>query len=423
MLVGPTRRDVLKTAAALAAGTLGAHRAAGAQPGAGAFGRIDTALRAGTSVGDVPGVVAMAATDRGVVYEGVFGTRRLPDGRAMTRNTVFRIASMVKLITSVAALQLVEQNKLSLDDPVPAIDPALSSPQVLDGFDAKGTPLLRPAKRPITLRHLLTHTAGFTYTLWDAKAVRYFDALEKLPAIEKSKAPRTPLMFDPGERWQYGPNIDWVGRIVQSISGEPLELYFQRHIFNPLGMKDTAFVITGEQSAREASGHKREADGSLVAEPQEHQIAGQSFSGGGGIYSTAPDYLTLLRALLANGSLDGVSILRPDTVALMGQNQIGTIEAGILKTTRRAVSNDVDFFPGVSLKWGLGHMINMQSGADGRSAGSLTWAGLLNTYYWIDPKLRIAAVFMTQVLPFADERTLRVYHQFERGLYYAIRSD
>ena len=409
----------MKTAAALAAGTLGADRAAGA----GAFGRIDTALRAGTSAGDVPGVVAMAATDRGLIYEGVFGTRRLPDGQAMTRDTVFRIASMVKLITSVAALQLVEQNKLSLDDPVPAIDPALSSPQVLDGFDAKGTPLLRPAKRPITLRHLLTHTAGFAYTLWDAKAVRYFDAAEKLPAIERNKAPRAPLMFDPGERWQYGPNIDWVGRIVQKISGEPLELYFQRHIFGPLGMRDTAFVITGEQRTREANGHKREADGSLVAEPQEHQIAGQSFSGGGGIYSTAPDYLTLLRALLANGSLDGVSILRPDTVALMGQNQIGTIEAGILKTTRRAVSNDVDFFPGVSLKWGLGHMINMQSGADGRSAGSLTWAGLLNTYYWIDPKLRIAAVFMTQVLPFADERTLRVYHQFERGLYYAIRSD
>jgi CubicO group peptidase (beta-lactamase class C family) len=421
MLDTLTRRDILKTAAALAAGTAAAERTADAQPGAEAFGRIDTALRTATRSGDVPGVVAMAATDRGVVYEGVFGTRRVPDGPAMTRDTVFRIASMVKLITSVAALQLVEQNKLSLDDPVPAIDPALSSPQVLDGFD-KGKPLLRPARRPITLRHLLTHTAGFTYALWDAKAVQYFDAVQKLPPIEKNKAPRTPLMFDPGERWQYGPNIDWVGRIVERISGERLEIYFQRHIFSPLGMKDTAFVITGEQRAREASGHKREADGSLLAEPQERQIAGQSFSGGGGIYSTAQDYLTLLRALLAGGSLDGVSILRPDTVALMGQNQIGTIEAGILKTTRPTVSKDVSFFPGVSLKWGLGHMINMQPGADGRSAGSLTWAGLLNTYYWIDPRRHIAAVFMTQVLPFADEPALRVYHQFERGLYYAIRS-
>jgi methyl acetate hydrolase len=418
----PTRRDVVRTAAGFAAGALAAERSADARPVAGAFGRIDTALRTATSAGDVPGVVAMAATGRGVVYEGAFGTRRLPNGHAMTRDTVFRIASMVKLITSVAALQLVEQNKLSLDDPAPAIDPALSSPQVLEGFD-NGKPLLRPAKRPMTLRQLLTHTAGFTYSLWDTKAVQYFDAVQKLPTTEKDKAPRTPLMFDPGERWQYGPNIDWVGRIVERISGERLELYFQRHIFNPLGMKDTTFAITGEQRSREASGHRRKADGSLLAEPQERQIAGQSFSGGGGIYSTAPDYLTLLRALLAGGSLDGVSILRPDTITLMGQNQIGTIEAGILKTTKPAVSNDIDFFPGVSLKWGFGHMINMQPGADGRSAGSLTWAGLLNTYYWIDPKRRIAAVFMTQVLPFADERALRAYHQFERSLYDATRSD
>jgi methyl acetate hydrolase len=420
MLDSLTRRDILK--ATLGVGTLAAERAAGAQPGAETFGRIDMALRTATMAGDLPGVVALAATDRGVVYEGVFGRRRFPDGQAMTRDTVFRIASMVKLITSIAVLQLVEQNKLSLDDPAPPVDPALSSPQVFEGFD-KGKPLLRSAKRPITLRHLLTHTAGFTYTLWDAKAVQYFDAVQKLPAIEKDKAPLRPLMFDPGERWQYGPNIDWVGRIVERISGERLELYFQRYIFNPLGMKDTAFVLTGEQTARESGGHKREPNGSLRAEPQERQVAGQSFSGGGGIYSTAPDYLTLLRALLAGGSLGGARILRPDTVALMGQNQIGTIEAGILKTTKPAISNDINFFPGASLKWGLGHMINMQPGADGRSAGSLTWAGLLNTYYWIDPKRHIAAVFMTQVLPFADERALRVYHQFERGLYNAIRLD
>jgi methyl acetate hydrolase len=416
----PTRRDVLKTTAVLA-GAMAAQRAGNAQPGAG-FDRLDQALRTATSAGDVPGVVAMAATDRGVVYEGVFGARRLPDGPAMTRDTVFRIASMVKLITSVAALQLVEQNKLSLDDPVPPIHPALSSPQVFDGYDGKGKPLLRPAKRPITLRHLLTHTAGFTYPLWDIKAVQYLDAVQKLPTIEKTRLPRTPLMFDPGERWQYGPNIDWVGRIVQRISGEPLEAYFQRHICSPLGMKDTAFVITGEQRAREAGGYERKGDGSLLAGPQERQIARQSFSGGGGIYSTAPDYLTLLQALLAGGWLDGVSILRPETITLMGQNQIGTIEAGILTTTRPAISNNINFFPGVSLKWGLGHMINMQPGADGRSAGSLTWAGLYNTYYWIDPKRRLAAVFMTQVLPFADERALRVYHQFERGFYAAVNA-
>jgi CubicO group peptidase (beta-lactamase class C family) len=227
-------------------------------------------------------------------------------------------------------------------------------------------------------------------------------------------------MFDPGERWQYGPSIDWVGRIVESISGEPLDAYFRKHILDPLGMNDTAVVISPQQRLREASVHRRGPNGSLAPQPLERQSERQSFSGGGGIYSSGPDYLTLIRMLLQGGALDGVRILRPDTVALMGQNQIGKIEAGVLKTTTPALSNDVDFFPGISLKWGLGHMINMQPIPDGRSAGSMTWGGLLNTYYWIDPGRRIAAVFMTQVLPFADKRALRIYREFERGVYASL---
>ncbi|MGP0085608.1 MAG: serine hydrolase domain-containing protein [Steroidobacteraceae bacterium] len=433
----PSRRDILKTTATLAAvGSLAADPAAIARakepsgPGPGTLPQVDSALRAATSAEDLPGVVALAATDTGIVYEGVFGSRRLHDGpakeSAMTRDTVFRVASMVKLITSVAALRLVEQDRLSLDAAVPDIEPALGSPQVLDGFDAAGRPLLRPAKRPISLRQLLTHTAGFTYRLWDAEAVRYFKSIERLAPAERSKVPRAPLMFDPGERWQYGPNIDWVGRIVESISGEPLDSHFRKHILEPLGMKDTAFIISAEQRAREASVHRRQPDGSLAPQPPERQTARpatpHTFSGGGGIYSTAPDYLTLIRMLMHGGSLDGVRILRPDTVALMGQNQIGKIDAGVLKTTTPALSNDVDFFPGISHKWGLGHMINVPPVPDGRSAGSLTWAGLFNTFYWIDPKRRIAAVFMTQVLPFADERALQAYRRFERGIYAAVKA-
>jgi methyl acetate hydrolase len=340
----------------------------------------------------------------------------------MTRDTVFRIASMIKPITSVAAMQLVEQNKLSLDSPVPDIDAALAKPQVLDGFDAGGAPRLRTAKRPISLRHLLTHTAGFTYRLWDAKAVRYFKAINLLPSDERNSAPRAPLMFDPGERWQYGSSIDWIGRIVESISGKPLDVYFRERILDPLGMNDTAFIISPEQRAREANVHRREANGLLRPEPLEQQTAQPSFSGGSDIYSTAPDYLTFIRMLMQGGSFGGVHVLRPDTVALMGQNQIGEIEVGILRTTVPELSNDVDFFPGISLKWGFGHMINMQAGRDGRSAGSLTWGGFFNTYYWIDLRSRITAVFMTQVLPFADDRTLWIYRQFERGIYKAVKA-
>jgi len=390
---------------------------------AGPLHRIDAALRVAAITEEVPGVVALAATDKGIEYGGIFGRRRLDGGPAMTRDTVFRVASMIKPITSVAALQLVEQDKLSLDAPVPDIDPALGAPQVLDGFDAAGAPQLRPAKRPISLRQLLTHTAGFTYRLWDTKALQYARTIDRLPSADRNRASHTPLMFDPGERWQYGASIDWVGRIVEMISGEPLDSYFRKNILDPLGMNDTAFIVSAQQRAREASVHRRVSDGSLAPQPTEQQITQRSFSGGGGIYSTGPDYLTFIRMLMQGGSFEGVRILRSDTVTLMGQNQIGKIEAGVLKSTEPALSNNVDFFPGISLKWGFGHMINMQAGADGRSAGSLTWGGLFNTYYWIDPRRRIAAVFMTQVLPFADNRALRAYRGFERGIYASLKVD
>ncbi len=428
MIQRPSRRDIAKSAVSLTAvASLGVRAAFAraeqrlARDHATVSG-IDAMLREATGAERLPGVVAMAATENDVLYEGHFGRRRLQDGPVMTRDTVFRIASMVKLITSVAALQLVEQNKLSLDAPVPEIDPALGSPQVLDGFDTKGLPRLRPAARPITLRHLLTHTAGFAYRLWDTRALQYAASIEHLTAAQKALAMRTPLMFDPGERWQYGTSIDWVGRIVESVSGDSVGGYFKKNILDPLGMKDTVFIISPRQQEREASLHRRKVDGSLAAQPMERKPTKQTFSGGGGIYSTGPDYLTLIRALLRGGSLNGVRILRPETVALMGQNQIGKIDVGILKTTSPALSNDVDLCPGVNLKWGFGHMINMEAVAHGRSAGSLTWGGLFNTYYWIDPARRVAAVFMTQILPFADKDTLRLYGQFERGIYSLMKS-
>ena len=202
----------------------------------------------------------------------------------------------------------------------------------------------------------------------------------------------------------------------------PLEIYFRKHIFDPLGMNDTAFIISDPQRLREASVHRREPDGSLLPQPVEKQTPQQTFHGGGGIYSTAPDYLTFIRALMQGGALDGVRILRPETVSLMSENQIGDIRVGVLRTTQPDLSNDVDLFPDMTCKWGLGHLINMEAVPNGRSAGSLTWGGLFNTYYWIDPARHIAAVFMTQVLPFADIRALRAYRQFERGIYQATKA-
>jgi methyl acetate hydrolase len=422
-----SRREVLKTAAALTAtasltgiaGRVAApNRASAAQP----HDQIDAVLRRATEDGEVPGVVAIAATDKGILYEGAFGTRDLARGPGMTSDTIFRLASMTKAITSVAAMQLVEQGKLELDQPVGNVLPELAAAQVLEGFDESGAPRLRPAKRPITLRHLLTHTAGFAYDIWDPQLARYVKATGTPPTSTGRLASlRLPLMFDPGERWEYGINLDWAGRTVEAVSGQPLEVYFREHIFAPLGMKDTDYVVSQKQQTRLASVHQRKPDGSLeaisVPDPQWREF----WSGGGGLYSTGRDYLAFLQMLLHQGRFNDVRLLHPETVALMGENQIGEINAGILKTAVPQRSNDVDFFPGIPCKWGLGYMINTQPGPNGRSAGSLTWAGIFNTYYWLDPQKRVAGVILTQVLPFADHKAVKLYGAFESAVYDTLK--
>jgi len=417
-----TRRDMLKGALAVgAAASFGVGRLHAQESSA--KGRLDGVLKQAVDAKEVPGVVAMAATEKGVLYEGALGPRAFEAGAAsMTPDTVFRIASMTKAIATVAAMQLVEQGKLKLDDPVPNIDAALSSPQVLEGFDASGQPKLRPAKRPITLKHLLTHTAGFTYDTWDANTGRYAKAMQ-IPHRSTGKVAslRTPLAFDPGERWLYGINIDWAGLLIEHASGQPLEDYFRDKIFGPLGMKDSGYVMSQEQRARQARLHTRQADGSLALQPLEPvPVKAEFFSAGGPLYSTARDYLTFVQMLLRGGTFNGARILKPETVALMYQNHTGNIPCGVLKSDMKNLSYDVDLFPGQELRWGLGFMLNLQPGPNGRSAGTVSWGGLYNTYYWIDPAKRVTGLIMTQILPFADPRVLKLYGQFERGVYATV---
>ncbi|WP_249147197.1 serine hydrolase [Bradyrhizobium jicamae] len=411
-----SRREVMLHAAVAAAAAMASARLAVSAPlrTLRQSGDVDAALQARVDAGDVPGIVAMATNAQDTLYQGAFGLRAQGATAKMTVDTVFRIASMVKLLTTVAALQLVEQGRLKLDEPAAGIDPALADLQVLAGFDARGVPQLRPPRKAVTLRSLLSHTSGFSYPLWDADVVRYLRAARSDPAL-----PHSVLMFDPGSRWSYGGSLDRVGRLVEIVSGVTLDRYFRDHILHPLGMNDTGFTITEQQRAREAHLHVRRSDGTLEPQPLEKHTAPRKFSGGGGIYSTAPDYLTLLQALLNGGSLGGTSILHPRTVGLMADNAIGNLDAGVMRTTNPAISNDVDFFPGVRLRWGLGHMINLDPVEGGRKAGSLTWAGLYNTYYWIDQASGLAAVVMMQILPFADARALAAYRAFERALYRA----
>jgi len=380
--------------------------------------QVDQVLKTATDRGDVPGVVAMAAAPEGPIYQGAFGKRAVPDGPAMTVDTVFWIASMTKAITSAAAMRLVEQGKLSLDWPIAEILPELAAPQVLDGFDAAGEPQLRPARRPITLRHLLTHTAGFVYDIWRPEMGRYMEK-RGIPGIIscQNAALMLPLVFDPGDSWDYGISIDWVGKAVERASGQSLGNFFAEHIFAPVGMKDTGFTLTPDRRVRLVGMHARGEDGTLSPIPFELPQEPEFQMGGGGLYGTAADYLAFERLFLNQGRADGRQVLRPETVQLMTQNAIGGLEVRLLETAVPAYSNNAEFFPGMAKKWSLGFMISTGSVPCGRGPGSLAWAGLGNTYFWIDPARGIAGVILMQLIPFADAKALALLDGFERALY------
>jgi CubicO group peptidase (beta-lactamase class C family) len=424
-----SRRDMLKSASALVAISAvagAADRGAAADEAklaGGAARQIDEALRQAVDAKTVPGIVAIAATDRGIVYEGAFGKRDMANGPDITPDTVFWIASMTKAVTATACMQLVEQGKLQLDQTMGELLPELASPQVLEGFDASGAPKLRPARRPITLRHLLTHTAGYTYSIWSEPMGQY-EKVTGIPFIGtcQNEALAAPLMFDPGDRWEYGINMDWVGKAVEAVSDQSLEIYFRENIFAPLGMTDTGFLIGSAQKARVATMYNRKQDGSLEATPFEMPQRPEFFMGGGALFSTPRDYINFLQMLLNQGTFNGAQVLKPETVALMGQNHIGDLNVVTLKTIRPDLSNDANFFPNMQHKWGLSFDINTEPGPAGRSSGSLCWAGLFNTYFWIDPTKRVTGTIMTQLLPFADETVLKLYAQFESGLYEALKA-
>ena len=366
----------------------------------------------------IPGVVVAAATSSGPLYEGAFGSREIGKPAPMTTDTVVWIASMTKAITAAAAMQQVERGKLSLERPASDVVPALGAVKVLDGFDQAGQPRLRAPKRPITLRHLLTHTAGFSYEIWSA-AIAKFQEVTGTPGITTcaNAALGTPLLFDPGDRWDYGINIDWAGKMVEAASGQRLDRYLHDNITGPLGMTDTAFKLGASQKARLSAMHQRNPDGTLAAiefglpeEPEFHM-------GGGGLYGTAGDYLKFCRMILGGGTLDGAQVLQKATVDTMAQNHIGPLEVEVLKTAMPPLSRDVELFPGMTKKWGLSFMINTADVPSGRAANSLAWAGLGNTYFWIDRTRGVCGVFLSQLLPFCDETALDLFAKFETAVY------
>ncbi len=380
--------------------------------------QIDQILRQKSDAREIPGVVAIAANSKEAIYQGAFGKRDLSKDDAMTPDSVFWIASMTKAITAAAAMQLVEQGKLSLDAPIGKVLPDLAAPQVLEGFDANGEPKLRPAKNPITLRHLMTHTAGYCYNMWNGDMVQY---LEKtgLPAVTtcKNDALKLPLMTEPGTRWEYGINLDLVGKAVEAVSGTRLDAYLRDHLFTPLGMTDTGFRIGESQRKRLVAMHGRGPDGSLAPIPFELEQDPEFHMGGGGLYGTAGDYIKFTQMILNKGRGNGHQVLKPETVAVMGQNHIGELTMTRMISAVGFATNDVDLYPDMVKKWGLSFLITTATTPEGRSPGSLAWASLANTYFWIDPARDVTGVILMQVLPFADGKCLETFAGFERGVY------
>lgn len=382
--------------------------------------RIDALLSDAVAAGDVPGVAAMVTDREATVYEGGFGRAVLGQEAAMTPDTVMWIASMTKAVTGAVAMLQVERGVLQLDAPARETVPSLGDVEVLEGFDAEGRPRTRKPRRDITLRHLLTHTAGFGYDIWNPEILKYREAMN-VPAIGSGldKALSTPLLFDPGERWQYGIGIDWAGKMIEAATGRTLGRVMQEEFFGPLGMHSTGFRLTPDMRARLARVHHRKPDGSLVADlkremPQEPEFE----AGGGGLYSTARDYLKFVKMVLNDGRTDdGAPVMSPRTVEAMATNAMGDARVALLRTAMPPLSNDAEFFPGIDKQWGLTFMINNEEAPTGRSAGALSWAGLPNTYYWIDRRKGVGGVYMTQILPFADVKSLPLFHAFESAVY------
>jgi len=369
----------------------------------------------------VPGVVAVATDRHGDIFAGAAGLRG-PGGPAMTTDTVFAIFSTTKAITATAALQLVEEGRLDLDAPAKTYVPDIAKCQVLEGFDESGAPRLRAPKRDVTTRMLLLHTAGFGYDIFNERYNR-LGQTQGLPSVTTASkaALMSPLLFDPGEDWEYGSNIDWAGQVVEAIAGRRLGEVMQARIFAPLGMADTAFSMTPSMRERVAAMYGRAPDGALAAIPGfELPQDPELHMGGHGLYSTALDYTKFIRMWLNDGAGPGGPVLKPETVRMAVQNGLGELKIKALPGVIPSLSNKAEFFPGMPKSWALSFMINDEPAPTGRPAGALAWAGLANLFFWIDRQNGVGGFWATQILPFADAASVGGYLAFESATYAAL---
>ncbi|KGA19227.1 hypothetical protein GM51_6940 [freshwater metagenome] len=368
----------------------------------------------------VPGVVAMVTDRKGNIYEGAAGVRDLSTNAPMTTDSVFAIFSTTKAITGTCVLQCVEEGLLDLDAPAKNYAPALGKLQVLDGFDNSGNPITRAPKRDVTTRMLMLHTAGFGYDFFNAQYNRLAEDHGQPSVITASRGSiETPLLFDPGDQWEYGTNIDWAGQVVEGVRGKRLGEVMKDHVFDPLGMSDIGFVMNPSMASRRATIHLRGQDGSL--DPQTDLVLTQEPEvdmGGHGLYSTVGEYMKFIRMWLNDGDGANGRVLKKETVAMAVKNGLKDHQKVVaLPGVIPWLSNEAEFFPGLKKSWSFTFMVNDEQAPTGRPANSIGWAGLANLYYWIDQKNGIGGFWATQILPFADASSFGGYIDFESTAY------
>ena len=371
---------------------------------------IDRMFQAAVDKAEIPGVVAAVTNKDQILYLKAFGRQNVAKGIPMSRDTVFRIASMTKPVTSVGIMMLYEQGKLRLDDPVGTYLPAYKGREVMATFNERdATYTTRPATREMTIQHLLTHTSGLGYPFTSP-------AVLAIQAKTGNDPKDLPLLFDPGTKWHYSPATAVLGNLIEKLSGQSIEAWDQQRIFRPLGMVDTTYTPAPEKAARLATIHQREATG--LVENQASLQYTPDMRGDGGLVSTASDYAAFVQMLLNEGRWRGKQLLKPETVRLMTSNQIGPV---VLDTMPAAIPNRSAPFPfGAGKdKFGLGFQITVTDGTPTheRGAGSYTWAGINNTHFWVDPKNGIGVVILTQVLPFYNATSMDVMTRFEKLIY------
>ena len=380
----------------------------------GAVPLIADALEAAVRAGRTVGATAVVADRDGVIHESAHGRRAVDGDAPMTLDAVFRAYSMSKAVGSVAAMQLVERGLLDLDTPVEELVDDFATVRVLDGWDGD-VPRFRDPVAPCTVRHLATHTSGIVYPTWNAAQLHYLRTTGGIPTVtgKLSSLQSFPMLFDPGTRWAYGPSTDWLGRVVEAVTGLGIDAYLDREILGPLAMTSSGVELDDDTAARRVAAHLRTGDGFSVVDmdlPAHPEFYGM----GHAMHTTAGDYARFCRMILREGELDGARVLGPETVAAMSTGAVGVERQ---ETVQPHLAGDIDLFPEIPVTHTVG-FFRTERDLDGRRrAGSLYWAGLLNTHYWIDPAAGIAAVVMMQHVPFLDDAATATLAAFERAVY------